>query len=196
MKKLLLKTLPVLSLIALVASCSTDEAIINNPENAVNIEQAPKGYATHRGTFWSSAIAEINPDGSATIIADTVTLTADLEEILESEGNGTNLTSVKALKKINVNDAANATYALVGSNGSGLSIGVFLVANVNYLFLDDGYGNTGGNEIFSTTCRGCATGCNLMYVTIGGKKVFYCDENVCGNFCSKNETSTFTHAGD
>lgn len=184
-------------LVLAASSCSNDEASINNPENVIPIEHSPSVASTARGTFWSAAIGEINPDGSATIIADIATITADLEEILDSEGNTTTLEAVKIVKKVNENDSSNTTYALIGSNAAGISIGVFLVANNQYLYLDDGYGTVSDNEIFSTTCRGCANGCNLMYVTIGGKKVFYCDENVCGNFCSKNETrSVFTHAGD
>jgi hypothetical protein len=196
MKKNLLKTSAFFVLVALMASCNSDEATINTTAIVPQIEASADTPSTARGTFWSAAIGEINPDGSATITADTVTITADLEEILDSEGNTTTLTAVKIIKKVNVNDASNATYALVGTNSTGISIGVFLLANNGYVYLDDGYGNTGGNEIYSTTCRGCADGCNLMYITVGGKKVFYCDENVCGNFCSKNETtSVFTHGG-
>ena len=184
-------------LAVLGASCSTDEASINNPANAPQTEASAPKASTARGSFWADAIAKVNPDGSTTIVADEAVLTADLEKILDSEGNTTTLTSLKVLKKINVNNPQDATYALIGSNNAGISIGVFLAINSDYLYLDSGYGYTGDNEVFSTSCRGCSTGCNLMYITVGGKKVFYCDENVCGNFCSKNETtSVFTHAGE
>ena len=183
-------------LVVLGASCSTEEASISNPENTPQIEASAPVASTARGTFWSSAIAEVNADGSATIVADEAILTADLESVLDSEGNTATLTSLKVVKKVNVNNSQDATYALVGSNSAGISIGVFLVAVNGYLYLDGGYGYTGDNEVFSTTCRGCADGCNLMYISLGGKKVFYCEENACGNFCSKNETtSVFTHGG-
>jgi hypothetical protein len=78
MKKNLLKTTALFVLTVLAASCSSDEASVNNSANVPQIETSAAAASTARGTFWAGAIGEINPDGSAAIVADTATITADL----------------------------------------------------------------------------------------------------------------------
>ena len=77
---------------------------------------------------------------------------------------------------------------LIGADDSRTSIGVWLItkagnqAGAQELILDSGFTN-------STSCTGCAQGCNLDYMTIDGKKVAFCNENGCNYDCTKGESS-------
>jgi len=183
MKNALLKLTAVFALILSVAACSTDEATINNNEAAEEQETL-----LARGSFWQGQLGVVNPDGSATLTVNPTAVKADLEAQLAAENNATVIRTVGIQYKKNINDNTDGTYALIGSNSSGTSIGILLTVRGSGLYLDGGSGSGSEGAGTSTTCRGCATGCNLSFVRIQGQKVFYCNENGCGEFCTKNES--------
>lgn len=185
MKKNLLKIVMVLAIIALAGSCSTDEAEVKN-DNAAALQQ--EAALAARGSFWDGQLGTVSSSGVTAFTVDPDLIKSDFEAILASENNATTLTSITIQLKKNVNDVSDQTYSIIGSNLSGISIGVFLKARDNALFLDDPSFGSASDGFSSTTCRGCATGCNLSYVRIDGKKVYYCNENGCGEFCTKNES--------
>jgi hypothetical protein len=183
MKNTLLKITAIFTLVVLMGACSTDEASVKN-ETAQD-EAAPLA----KGSFWDGPLGTVSPTGDIKFAVNKNLILADFEEILANEGGPADLTEVFIELKKNEVDPSDQTYVLIGSNSSGVSIGVMLnlVDNKNLYLENPGLG--GGEGMTSTTCRGCATGCNLSFIRLQGKKVFYCNENGCGEFCTKNETS-------
>lgn len=186
MKKTLLKIVTVFAIIAFAGSCSTDEADINNDTAAQTKDDTTLAA---RGTFWTGQLGTVSNSGATAFTVDPALIKADFEAILASENNATTLTSITIQLKKNVNNLNDQTYTIIGSDNTGISIGVFLLERNNSLYLDDQNFTGSGEGMSSTTCRGCATGCNLSYVKIDGKKVYYCNENGCGEFCTKNESA-------
>ncbi|MFP9112629.1 hypothetical protein ACLI1A_01720 [Flavobacterium sp. RHBU_3] len=180
MKKNLLTTAFVLLLVAFVGSCSSDETLVQDTSNDSSL--------TARGSFWGGKLANVNSDGTTTFTVDPSSIKADLEELMASNNQATTLQTVFITKKVNVNDSNDFTYALIGSDNVGTSIGVMLSESGGGLYFQgsDGLGFQG--SLSGTTCRGCSFGCFLEYVMIQGKKAFYCNSAGCGEFCEKKYT--------
>lgn len=175
MKKNILKSLTLLLLI-FTASCSDDtEAVIMNDE-------AAQEFTKKNGTesVWDGVIGE-ERDGAYEITADINVLKQSLEDILKIQESPTTLTSLSIQEKISVNDPSVTNYMLIGSDGNGISIGVPLTKSVINGFTP--VFNASNNLRVSISCRGCAEGCNLQYMTIHGKHYPYCNENGCYYNC-------------
>ncbi len=183
MKKTILKTVSALFMVALVASCSTDA----ENEVVVNDNAAGEEFSTARGNVWDGVIGEEGAPGVYEVTADENALLDDLEDVLSKEGIPTNLRDLQIVEKTASNDPNDRGFFLIGSDYQGTSIGVMLDKNASGEF----YMSTGskGLSSTSTSCRGCATGCNLSYLTVDGKKVPFCNENGCINDCEKSESN-------
>lgn len=183
MKNTLLKITAVLTVIFLMGACSTDETSVKN-----DIDQ--NGTLLAKSSVWDGQLGVVNSSGQIKFSVNKNILLADFEAILADQGEPADLTQIFIELKKNETDPNDQTYVLIGSNTSGVSIGVMLKIVDNYnLFLDDSNFSSVSEGLTSTTCRGCATGCNLSFIRLQGKKVFYCNENGCGEFCTKNESN-------
>lgn len=178
MKNTLLKITAVLAVIFLMGACSTDEASVKNEQT---------GVALAKSSLWEGQIGTVNSSGQVKFAVNKTILLADFESILADQGIPTDLTEINFELKKNQTDPYDQAYVLIGSNNAGTSIGVMLNLVGTGLYLDNPVFGDGGS-FASTTCRGCATGCNLSFIRLQGKKVFYCNENGCGEFCTKKET--------
>jgi len=176
MKKTILKSLALLLFIAIIGSCSNEENIDSS---------ASKSNLAARASVWDGPIGVYKGKNKYQITADTSVIIADFENTLEASGNKTTLQTLDIVKKAAVNDDTSEAYMLVASDNAGTSIGVMLLIKSNNFYFDGG-GSGGGT---TTICRGCATGCNLSYLLVDGKKFPYCNENGCGEYCTKSEVS-------
>lgn len=176
MKTNLLKIGACLLFIATIVACSSDSDI--------NLTDAATPERENRASFWEGEIGVDNGDGDIQITADKSAIIANFEDILQKEGNATTLESLKIVKKPALNDPSNIGYMLIGADGRNISIGVMLIRNGSgSLSLDKAF-----DVIKTTSCRGCASGCNLEYLYVNGKKVPICNENGCISDCTKTET--------
>jgi hypothetical protein len=179
MKKILLKSIACLSLLILIGSCSNDE------NTAVDLnESASKSVTQKKASYWDGVLGVDRGSGVYQITVDPALIIADFENILQTQGTPASLNSLNIVRKVAANNSLDSGYMMIGSSSSGTSIGVMLQQNGNSFYLDPG---TGGQK--TTTCRGCATGCNLEYYNIDGKKIPYCNENGCIYDCTKIETT-------
>lgn len=175
MKKNILKSLTLLLLI-FAASCTDDtEAVTMNDEAA---QEFAKKNGT--GSEWDGVVG-IERDGAYEITADVNFLKQSLEDILKIQEIPTTLTSLSIQEKISVNDSSVTNYMLIGSDGNGISIGVPITKNTTNGFTPVFYASS--DFRVSISCRGCAEGCNLQYMTIHGKHYPYCNENGCYYNC-------------
>ncbi|WP_116786897.1 hypothetical protein [Flavobacterium psychrotrophum] len=183
MKNTLLKITAVLAIIFLIGACSTDETSVKN-------DAQQNGTLLAKGSIWEGALGTVNSVGQTKFAVNKNLLLADFESILADQGEPTDLTDIFFELKKNETDPDDQTYVLIGTNGGGTSIGVMLKAvGASSLYLDDANFSSVSEGFTSTTCRGCATGCNMAFIRLQGKKVFYCNENGCGEFCTKNESN-------
>lgn len=180
MKKNLLKALTALFAIGMIISCSTDA------ENDTTVNEGLSAPSTLRGgvSVWDDVIGKDWGEGMYVITADEQEILADLQTIIEKEGHTAELRSLEIVKKTATNDPSDEGYMLIGSDNQGTSIGVWMQLQGNEFSLVRQPGLS-----TSTTCTGCATGCNLQYLTIDGKKVAYCNENGCRFDCEKSESN-------
>ena len=177
MKKITLICLFSFLLIGIMAACSSEA----ENEDVLLQQQDELVQLMRRGTIWDGLIGVDDGANGYVIVADTLSLKADLEDQLRIEGNPTKLSTIAIVAKNAVNDPADTGYMLIAADSAGQSIGVFLRLTNSRFYLD--------NEVMtSTSCKGCATGCNLEYLNIEGKKVAYCNENGCIYNCTKSET--------
>lgn len=178
MKSIIIKSLSCLLLLVTLWSCSSDSAL-QEEVNAASREN----FTKKNGAIWKGVIGE-DRNGVYVITADPNALKSYLEDLLRKDGQNVVLDTLTIEKKIATNNPGDSAYMLIGSRGSGsmsVSIGVMLTLN-RYNFSMSTEPRT------STSCRGCAEGCNLSYYTINGKKVPYCNENGCSSFnCEKSE---------
>lgn len=179
MKKNLLKALSALFAIGMIISCSSDAENDN-----VNTPSSASSASTARGgSVWSEVIGKDWGNGQYVITADENAILADLQVIIRKEGHLAELRSLEIVQKTATNDPADVGYMLIGSDNQGTSIGVWMeLQNDSFTLIRQPGLST------STTCTGCATGCNLQYLTIDGKKVAYCNENGCIYDCEKSES--------
>lgn len=184
MKKNLLKLVFMLGLIVTAVGCSNDETSFT-PEQA---KETDNKTLTARGTFWDGQIGVVDANGFASFTVPVASVKADLEQMLLDQGIQASLNYVSIGMYINEQDSSDSTYAIIGGTKGGLSTGVMLnkTAQGGLFYLDPGTGGSvGGYPKTNVTCRGCGTGCNLRYVKLDGQKVFYCNENGCGDWCEK-----------
>lgn len=180
MKRILLQSLSLLLVILTATSCSEE----NEP---VQMNNASEAALKSGSDVWSGVIG-VEKSGVYEIVADRAALIADLESILLKEEGNIKLTSLEIVEKIAENDPKDIGYMIIGSNGDGVSIGIMMAKiyslphNSNIFILDS------SSSFRSTSCWGCSRGCFLKYYNIEGERVPYCDEGVCGNFCTKKET--------
>ena len=182
MKKLFL-SLVALSLFAV--GCSEDSATdFNGPATDETSEDFNPLAA--RGSVWDGEIG-IEEDGVYKITADEAALKADFTATLKREGNDTTIETLTIIELESSNTPGDKGIMLVGSDGKRTSIGVWLnkkptQSGSQQLTLDMDFSK-------STSCTGCAQGCNLDYLNIDGRKVAYCNENGCDYDCTKGESS-------
>lgn len=180
MKKNLLKALSALFAIGMIISCSSDA----ENDTTVNEGLSATAASTARGSVWSGVIGEDWGDGRYVVTANEELILADLQEIIRKEGHTSTLKNLEIVQKTAANDPSDIGYMLIGSDNEGTSIGVWMQLSQQSQFTmvrQPGLST-------STTCTGCATGCNLQYLTIDGKKVAYCNENGCVYDCEKSES--------
>lgn len=176
MKKIIL-TLCAVSMFFAVG-CSSEEDVTNFNETT---EQKIIDPLAARGTVWDGEIG-VDNNGIYTITADQAAIKADLNSILAKEGYNTTVQSLSITKLIASNNANDSGFMLIGSDGVKTSIGLWLKRSNRQFLIDMSFAN-------STTCTGCAQGCNLSYVTLDGQRVAYCAENGCSYDCTKSESS-------
>lgn len=182
MKKIILAVMA-LSMLFTV-SCSEESATDFNGTTETNSGDLSK--LASRSTEWNGVIA-VEVNGVYKIVADEAALIADFESTLKREGNSTKIVDISIVKLVSSNTPGDSGLMLVGSDGVRSSIGVWLTRSASQggsteLILDSGFTK-------STSCTGCAQGCNLDYLNIDGKKVAYCNENGCDYDCTKGESS-------
>jgi hypothetical protein len=169
----------ILSLLALsmfAASCSEESATDFNAT-----ETSSKSSLTARGAVWDGEIG-VDVGGVYKITADQEALKADLDAIWKREGKNTSVQTLEIVKLTASDNPADSGFMLVGTDAARTSIGVWLVRSNNSFLNDDSFQ-------VSTSCEGCAQGCNLTYLTLNGKKVAFCNENGCTYDCTKTESS-------
>ena len=176
----LLKILPLL-LFAFFTGCTNEsDTTMNTEESAVNNESE----IAYRGSVWDGDIGTDEGNGNYVITASPELLLNDLNDILDKEGNSTTLTSLAIVKKKATN-AIDYGYMLIASDKHETSIGVWLHLSQGKFSLIKGAAS------ISTSCRGCASGCNLEYLLIDGQRIAYCNENGCYYNCTKTESEFF-----
>ncbi len=175
MKKLLLKSAIFIAVLVTVISCSTDAESVTVNETVSN--------KTKRSTLWDGVIGKALGT-KYTVTANRAILINDLEQVLRSQGDTITIETLQIVQKTPINNPFERGYMLVGSDTRGTSIGVFLLLSQQNEFTM----LRQRDMATATTCRGCATGCNLQYLTIDGKKVAYCNENGCVYDCEKTDS--------
>lgn len=179
MKKNLLQLLSALFAIGMIISCSSDA----ENDTTVNEGLSASTVSTARGSVWDGVIGEDWGNGRYVVTANEELILTDLQEIIEKEGHTAVLRNLEIVQKVATNDSGDRGFMLIGSDNQGTSIGVWMeLQNNNFTLVRQPGLST------STTCTGCATGCNLQYLTIDGKKVAYCNENGCIYDCEKSES--------
>ena len=181
MKKLL-QFLSMLLVCVVFTSCTEE------PNASVQMNDDASDFVAKTTTPWDGIIG-VEKDGKFEITADQNFLKADLEKTLQDQGTPTRLVTLSINQKTATNNSSDVGYMLIGSDNNGISIGVFLEKsfsqpNNSHVFTIDRTSN-----FTRTSCRGCAQGCNLQYMTIDGKRIPYCNENGCYYNCDKVETS-------
>ncbi|MGQ2982756.1 hypothetical protein [Flavobacterium sp.] len=182
MKKSLLKTAACLLFVGSLISCSSESDIdLTTDASAIVPERE------NRSSVWNGIIGEDVGGGDYVITADSNSLLADLQDIINKEAVSfpTTLETIKIEVRTALNDPGHASHMLIATDRRGTSIGVMLTrGSTGLLKLDESFGVTPK----TVSCRGCASGCNLEYLYIDGKKVPICNENGCISDCTKSET--------
>ena len=174
MKKMILS---LLALSMFAVSCSEESATeFNAPEASVEESM----FA--RGVVWDGEIG-VDVNGVYKITADQEALKADLNAIWKREGKSATVQTLEIVKLTASNDPGDTGFMLIGTDAARTSIGVWLTRTSNSTFIND--------DTFqvSTSCEGCAQGCNLTYLTLNGKKVAFCNEMGCTYDCTKTESN-------
>ncbi|RZJ64097.1 MAG: hypothetical protein EOO45_19245, partial [Flavobacterium sp.] len=169
MKKIILTAISCM-LLALT-SCSEDTTTFSDTQESTN---GISGNA-YRSGLLNGVVGEVI-NGEMVVTADKAVLLKDFEEMLYADGISTTLKTIEIVKKVAENDESDSAFMLVASDKDGLSIGLWLTLNNNMFSRDRDLGTGDGT---GTVCRGCATGCNLSYLKIDGKRIAYCNENGC-----------------
>lgn len=180
MKQLLLKSITCITFFAALASCSPESDVDLTTDTAATTPERQS-----RGSVWDGEIG-VDHDSIFEITADKNLLIEDLQNIADKQG-GFELVTIEILKKEALNNVYETGFMLVATDDTGYSIGVMLNRTPNGLFVvDRGFGELTPNPV-AISCEGCATGCNLQYLYIEGKRYPICNENGCGSDCKKSE---------
>jgi hypothetical protein len=179
MKRIIFKSAAFLMLIASIASCSTESAV-----DLTNDASAEVPERESRSSIWDDVIGQDMGNDVYEITADKAAIIDELQDIADKEGDSSELVTLDILKKPVINDPNDSGFMLVAASRTGLSIGVVVAKTSGGFFrLDPSFGHK------TVSCRGCASGCNLQYLNIDGKKVPICNENGCVADCTKTETT-------
>ena len=176
MKKIIFKSLCFLLFVAFVASCSSED----------NDMQRDTSNAQAEATVLRGRLG-VERNGIAVLTADKVMLIKKLEAAALKGGDKISLTNIEIVRKTATNDGRVTLYMIVGTDDEGVSVGMPVAHKRDGFYFDPiaGGGNDGGTT--TVVCRGCATGCNLEFLLVQGKKLPYCNENGCGVYCTKKE---------
>jgi hypothetical protein len=166
-----------------LGACSSD--------NSIKDDGSRDGFNAKTGENILDGVIGIERGSEYVITADANALTAALEDILESQGQPVTIKALEIRKLIASNNTNSEGLMLIGSTGNlgdrSTSIGIMLTKRPGGLYISD---SPNGGPRTSTSCTGCAEGCNLMYYDINGRKVPYCQENGCPTYnCKKSETT-------
>lgn len=185
MKKALLKTAACLLFAVSITSCSNESDIDLTNDASEIVPQRE-----NRSSEWDGIIGQDLGGSNYEITADAEMLMADLQDIIDKENPNDSiiLETLKIEERIALNDSSDKAYMLIASDTRKVSIGIMLSRNAMGSFKLDR--NLGQPELNPKTvsCRGCASGCNLEYLYLDGKKVPICNENGCIADCTKTET--------
>ena len=185
MKKITLSAAFVLLLSAIAfVGCSEDNTPLDT-ESASAAASNPSSSMFMRGSLWAGEVGQYDE------LTNTYIITGDKEGykeafmfVLRDQGyEDVVIESLEILEKTSFNYPDDKGYMLVASDNKGTSIGVNLDRRSLSFVMED------PNAVSYTTCRGCATGCNLQFITVNGKKVPFCNENGCVYDCEKSETA-------
>ncbi len=179
MKRIIFKSAALLMLIASIASCSTESAV-----DLTNDASAGVPEREGRSSIWDDVIGQDMGNDVYEITADKIAILDELQDIVDKEGNSSELVSLEIVNKGVINDPNGKGFMLVAASRTGLSIGVAVAkTDAGFFRIDPSFGHK------TVSCRGCASGCNLQYLNIDGKKVPICNENGCVADCTKTETA-------
>ncbi|WP_294822737.1 hypothetical protein [uncultured Flavobacterium sp.] len=180
MKISLLKSVAFLLFATAFTSCSTESAV-----DLTNDTAAQASEKLNRSSLWEGEIG-IENNGNYEITADKNILLADLQIIADKEN--VTLETLEIVKKQAINDPNDTSFMLIATNnGQGYSVGVQLKNQSGIFRLDSGFQQHFPAPV-AVSCQGCASGCNLQYLYIEGKRVPICNENGCIADCKKTET--------
>lgn len=183
MKKITLSAAFVLVLFAIAfVGCSEDNVPLDTENSA---SAATPSSMFMRGSLWAGEIGHYDEaTGACTITGDKEAYKEAFMGILREQGyTDVVIESLEILEKTSFTDPNDKGYMMVASDNKGTSIGVVLDRRSLSLVMED------PSAVSFTTCRGCATGCNLQFITVNGKKVPFCNENGCVYDCEKSETA-------
>lgn len=176
MKKIILTLCAVSMFFAVGCSSEEDSTNFNGTTEQTNLDSKAA-----RGTVWNGEIG-IDDNGVYKITADEAALKADMNDILAKEGYNTTVQTLSITKLTATNNPSDSGFMIIGADGVKTSIGLWLKSSGRQFLMDMSFAG-------STTCTGCAQGCNLSYVTLDGQRVAYCAENGCNYDCTKSESS-------
>lgn len=186
MKRTVLNSIASLLFIAAVTACSSESAVdLTNDTTDVTTQEPDR---QNRSAAWDGIIGIDRGNDVYEITADKHELLADLQATYREEGGTGELETLEIVKKTALNDAYDNGYLLISGDGKGVAIGVMLVREESTGVLKPDYTFTspgGGPSFKGVSCWGCATGCNLEYLLIDGKKVPICNENGCVADCTR-----------
>ncbi len=179
MKLSLLKSAACLLFVAALTSCSTESDVDLTNSNTTALD--PERLS--RSSVWDGEIG-VDGDSVYEITADKNLLLADLQNVAGKDAP--ELISIEIVRKQALNAPSDQGFMLIASGNSGFSIGVMLSRSSSGLLIAE-RGFAGANPV-AVSCKGCASGCNLQYLYISGKRVPICNENGCVADCTKTET--------
>jgi hypothetical protein len=185
MKKNILKSLCLFFVMLATVACSdeSNDAVQMNDASDFTVKST-------EGDVWEGVIGVVNGKNFEVLPEKREAIIADLESILAREGgDNVKLATLEIVEKVATNVPGDLGYMIIGSNNDGISIGKMVAKSLSqdnntYVFTLIG----GSSGSISTSCWGCARGCFLRHYRIDGKFIPYCEEGVCGNFCTKKET--------
>lgn len=185
MKKNLLKSLCLFLVMLATVSCSdeSNDAVQMNNASDFNVKNTEKDV-------WEGVIGVVNGKNFEILPEKRDAIIAEFESILSSEGgDNVKLATLEIVEKPSTNSPGDLGYMIIGSNNDGISIGKMVEKSFSEdrnAFVFTLFGGASGRV--STSCWGCSRGCFLRHYRIDGQFIPYCDEGVCGYFCTKKET--------
>lgn len=182
MKTNIFKSLLLAFVAAAGISCTNEADIPDTASESLSIENAAY-EASNRPDYWEGVIG-VFYNGAYQIVVDEGLLISDLEDIMARQGEPVALHSIAIVEKTANNDHNDTAYFLVAGNDDGISVGVMLRRQANSFTLDKQI----DQPVVAVSCIGCASGCNLEYLYLQGKKIPICNVNGCIYDCKKAES--------